>query len=133
MNMYYYLKVGQYPNISVNSDIVVDSTPKPNVVFEEIKEISGLLRSKGRDVNVFNLSGIKRSSGFLHFISEYIIEVKLGKEPGLFDWMRYSKDFLSRMWKFDKAMIDEIGLNSKVELVSISRKKKSNGFPKCKI
>ncbi len=30
-------------------------------------------------------------------------------------------------------MIEDMGLNSKFELISLNRKKRSNGFPICKI
>jgi hypothetical protein len=131
--MYYYMKIGQFPNISVNSDIIVDSSPKPDVVYDEVKKLADALRTKGRNVNVFNLSDIKRSNGFLHFVSEYLIEVNLGKEAGILEWNKYSKAFVERMWSLDKKTIDELGLNSKIDLFSINRKKKNNGFPICKI
>ena len=131
--MYYYIEIGQYPNISVNSDIVVDSSPKPKVVFEEVKKITEMLRTRNREVHVFNLSDIRRSNGFLHFVSQYLMEVKVSEERAFRDWRKYSKDLLEKMWTFDKKMIDAMGLDSKVRLVSLNRKKRNNGFPICRI
>lgn len=131
--MYYYIKMGQYPNISVNSDIVVDSTPKPDVVYEEVKKVADALRTKGRNVNVFNLSDIKRSNGFLHFVSEYLVEVNLGKDSGFREWRKLNRAFVERMWELDNKTLEAMKLNAKTELVSIDRKKKNNGFPLCKI
>jgi hypothetical protein len=103
------------------------------VVFEEVKKLAEMFRTRNREVNVFNLSDIKRSNGFLHFVSQYLMEVKISEEKGFRDWRKYSKDFLGRIWEFDKKMIDAMELNSKIKLISLNRKKRNNGFPICKI
>ena len=103
------------------------------MVFEEVKKITEMLRTRNREVHVFNLSDIRRSNGFLHFVSQYLMEVKVSEERAFRDWRKYSKDLLEKMWTFDKKMIDAMGLDSKVRLVSLNRKKRNNGFPICRI
>jgi hypothetical protein len=124
--MYYRLRVGQYPNLNVGSDIVLDSSPKPGTVFADARRITNLLRGRYSKVTVFNLNKIEKGNGFLHFKSGYIIEVKVNDEVSWHRWFK-QKDSVRDIAIADKKEIDKLDIDSRIEILSVNRKPINNG------
>jgi hypothetical protein len=124
--MYYRIRVGQYPNLNVGSDIVLDSSPKPSTVFADARKIADLLRGKYSTVNVFNLNKIEKGNGFLHFKSGYIIEVKVDDEVSWYRWFKH-KSSVRGIAIEDKKEIDNLDIDSRIEILSVNRKPINNG------
>jgi hypothetical protein len=124
--MYYRLRVGQYPNLNIGSDIILDSSPKPGTVFADARKIAELLRSKYSKVTVFNLNKIEKGNGFLHFKSGYIIEIKVDDEVSWHRWWSQKK-ILREIAIADKKEIDNLNIDSRIEILSVNRKPINNG------
>lgn len=119
--MYFFITIGQHPNRNVNSDVFVDRSPNPEVVYEDARKAADFVRLRYGEVKVVNKNRMVRNNGFYEFVSEYVLQMDAGGNGMI--------DMLVRMGKVTKRameIVDELerlGMDSRVWFSGVSRRR----------
>ena len=118
--MYFFITVGQHPNKNVNSDVIVDRSPDPEVVYDEAKKVAEFLKNQYKDIKFIDNSRMIKNKEFYEFISEYAIQVGVG-DKGFMHFLLNSKK-LMREARGVISDVEVLGLDSNVWFSGVSRK-----------
>jgi hypothetical protein len=118
--MYFFITVGQHPNRSVNSDVIVDRSPDPETVYDNANAVAEILRDRYRDVKVVDRSKMMKNNGFYEFVSEYVVQVGV-EGSGLINFLLNSRKVMQEGMKAVDST-EKLGLDSNVWFSGVSRK-----------